>query len=150
MKNIHIILLSALSIFFVMLAFETIKEYFFEGLLTSWQSHWITIIFATIMSLVVTLSAIKKISALKEKSTIIKLKEEKLKSIKQVIYVAEHHVNNLSNNLRIVQIELKKPGMLSEITIAQLNEAITAASNELKKIGEIDDPYDENPFKINY
>jgi len=65
-----------------MFAFEAVKEYFFKGLLTSWQSHWITIVFTTIMSFVVTLSTIKKISSLKEKAIIIKLKEEKLKSIK--------------------------------------------------------------------
>jgi len=59
-------------------------------------------------------------------------------------------VNNLSNNLSIVQIELKKSGRFSERTIAQLNEAIAAASNDLKKIGEIDNPYDENLLKINY
>ncbi len=149
MNKILIILLSTLFIFIVMFSFEVIKEYVFEGTLTSWQSHWATIIFTTTISFVVTLNAINKISRIKEKEFIVKLKEEKLKSIMQVIYVAEHHVNNLSNNLKIVQIELKKTKKLSAETIVKLNEAIEKSSKELNKISKSDNPYDENIYTIN-
>lgn len=86
------ILLSTSLTFVLMLLYESAKELIFEGALTPWQSHWITIIFTTTVSLVVGLLAVNKLQRLERQDIAIKLKEEKLKSIRQVMRVVHHHV----------------------------------------------------------
>ena len=147
-SKIPIVLITTTSTFTVMLLYETAKEVIFKGTLTPWQSHWITIIFTTMISLVVTLFSINNILSLRERSATITLKEEKIKSIKQVMRVVHHHVNNLANNLTLVKLEIEEQGALSGETLDTLNNAIEETAEEMKRLGGIDDPFDENFFKI--
>lgn len=148
MKNNVVVLKSALTTFAIMLCFEALKELFLKGVLTSWQSHSITIVFTTLMSIIITLFTINQISLIKEKSLEIQLKQEKLKSIRQVIYVAKHHLNNLSNNLNIIQLEIEDHGQLNNKTIDSLNLAIESSSVALKRLDDIDNPFDSDWFKL--
>ncbi len=161
MNNTFTILKAALFTFVVMLGFESTKEFFLTGVLSSWQSHSMTISFTTFMSIIVTTAVIKRIGALKQKELEIKLQEEqlnslnqlkkeKLNSIKQVTQVAQHHVNNLASNLSIVQLELENEGALSQQTIESLNQAIATSTSELNKLGTLENPFDDASFQITF
>lgn len=54
--TITIVVVSVLFTFVLMLLFESTKEFVFKGALSSWQSHWITIFFTSMVSLIVALT----------------------------------------------------------------------------------------------
>ena len=145
-----VILLSSSSIFGLMLIFEFTKEQIFDGGLSPWQSHWITIIFTTALTLLATLVSVKKILNLQTREMNVSVKEEKLKTIESVMGVVHHHVNNLSNNLGIIQLEISEFNAVSPSTLVSLNKSIYGTSEEMKRLVEIKDPFDEEAFKIKY
>lgn len=147
--KLKIILLSTSLTFVLMLSYESAKELIFKGDLTPWQSHWLTIIFTTAVSLVVVLLAANRLLVLEQQDIAIRLKEEKLKSIRQVMRVVHHHVNNLANNLNLVAIEIERVGSVSGATLDTLNRAIEETAGEMKLLGDITNPYDAGMFEIN-
>lgn len=150
MRKILILFSSSGVTFSLMLLYELAKEYFFKGSLTLWQSHFLTIFFTTLLSFIVTLIAMNKIQSLENKHLEIELKEEKIKSIKQVMYVAHHYINNLANNLGLVQLEAEENGVVCQETLKTLQEVVEKTAKEMRKLGDIEDPYDEKLFKIDF
>ena len=148
-EKLKIILLSTFLTFVLMLLYESTKELIFKGTLTPWQSHWITIIFTTMVSLAVVLLAVNRLLLLEQQHIAIKLKEEKLKSIRQVMRIVHHHVNNLANNLTMVTLEIERDGSVRKATLDTLNQAIEETAGEMKLLGDIANPYDANMFEIN-
>lgn len=144
----RIVLLSTSLTFVLMLLYESAKELVFQGALTPWQSHWITISFTTTLSLVVGLLAANKLLRLERQDIAIKLKEEKLKSIRQVMRVVHHHVNNLANNLNMVALEIERDGSVAGATLDALNSAIEATAGEMKLLGDITNPDDADMFEL--
>jgi hypothetical protein len=146
--KIRIIVLSSLYVFMIMLSYELIKELIFRESLTPWQSHWITIAFATVSSAAAALFSIDKITGIRKRDELVRLREEKLASIRQVIRVAQHHVNNQSNCLQIVRLELEGDGSLSEDTLLLLDQLVATSSARLNEISELEDPFDEEGLSI--
>lgn len=146
--RLKIIFFSIFSAFVLMFSYESTKELIFKGTLTPWQSHWITIIFTTTVSLFVVLFAMNRLLFLERQSMVNKLREEKLKSIKQVMRVVHHHVNNLANNLNLVEFEVKQEGSVCGETLDTLNKAIKESAEAMKLLGDMDNPYDDEMFKI--
>lgn len=144
----RIVLLSTSLTFVLMLLYESAKELVFQGVLTPWQSHWITISFTSTVSLVVGLLAANKLLRLERQDIANKLKEEKLKSIRQVMRVVHHHVNNLANNLNMVALEIERDGSVAGATLNALNSAIEATSGEMKLLGDITNPDDADMFEL--
>ena len=146
--RLKIIFFSIFSAFVLMFSYESTKELIFKGTLTPWQSHWITIIFTTTVSLFVVLFVMNRLLFLERQSMVNKLREEKLKSIKQVMRVVHHHVNNLANNLNLVEFEVKQEGSVCGETLDTLNKAIKESAEAMKLLGDMDNPYDDEMFKI--
>ncbi len=134
--------------FVVMLLFEALKEYFFHGSLKPWQSHWMTIVFTTSVSLIVALLTTNKMLALREQSLAIELKDAKIKSIKQVMYVVHHHVNNLANSLGLIHLDMEDGQTVSTETLESLQRSVDVTAEAMRHLGEIEDPYDESTFEI--
>lgn len=147
-SKLKIILFSTSFTFLLMLLYESAKEFIFKGILTPWQSHWITIIFTTAASLIVILFAMNKLLLLERQDAANKLKEEKLKSIRQVMRVAHHHVNNLANNLSLVGFEIENEGTICKETLDALNEATKESVKAMKLLGDTDNPYDDEMLKV--
>lgn len=147
--KLKIILLSTFLTFVLMLSYESAKELIFEGGLTPWQSHWITIAFTTAVSLVVVLLAVNRLLLLERQDIAIRLKEEKLKSIRQVMRVVHHHVNNLANSLNMVALEIERDGCVSGATLDALRRAIEETAGEMKLLGDITNPDDAGMFELN-
>lgn len=146
--KLRIVVIATSAMFLLMLSYEAFKEFIFKGTLTPWQSHWITIVFSTLVSLVVVLFVVNRLLTMERQSVAIKLKEEKIKSIKQVMRVVHHHVNNLANNLYLVELEIDQEKTVSKETLDALDGAIRETSATMKHLGDMDDPYDDEIFKI--
>jgi len=147
-KYLTLIIYIVFSTFSLMLLFEAIKEYFFSGTLTHWESHWITVTFTTIIVFIITLLSVKRLLNLQQQNLLINLKTEKIKSIRQVMKVVHHNVNNMANNLLLVQLEIAKKGSVSPETLDSLNQEIRNTAKTMKKLGEIEDPNEEDQFKL--
>lgn len=78
------------------------------------------------------------------------IKEEKLKTINQLMHKVNHHVGNLSNQLQIIEVQILSKGSVSEHTINTLKKSIFHTSKEMILLSNINDPFDERPFKINF
>ena len=149
MKNkIKIIVTATTSVFMLMFAFEFTKEQIFEGGLATWESHWITIIFATLSSLIASLFLVQRVLIVEKREALLSLKEEKLKSIKMVMSVVFHHVNNLANSLSIIGMELEEFNNVQPSTLSALNLGISNTANEMTRLYNISDPLDSDEFKI--
>ena len=149
MKNkVKLISYSSVLTFVMMFLFESAKELLFKGNLTSWQSHWITISFTTMVSLLVVLFVMNKLLILEQQKMAVRLKEEKLKSIKQVMYIVHHHVNNLANSLELIEVEIEDDGTVCKETLAALNESIKKTAETMKLLADIDNPDNDDAFKI--
>ena len=64
--------------------------------------------------------------------------------------VVFHHVNNLSNNLSIIDLEMKTIKSVNESTLNKLNQTISGTTLEMKRLESIKDPFDEDAFTIKY
>jgi hypothetical protein len=149
MKNkMQIIFTATTSVFMLMFAFEFTKEQIFDGGLAPWESHWITIIFSTLSSLIVSLFLVQSLLIVEKREATLSLKEEKLKSIKMVMSVVFHHVNNLANNLSIISLEIDEFNHVQPSTITELNQNVRNTANEMNRLYHISDPLDTNEFKI--
>jgi len=133
-----------------MLLFEALKEHFFKGVLSSWQSHWITIIFTSLISLIVGLFTVNIIFKLKAQNLKNEVKLEKIKSIKQVMYIVHYHVNTLANSLQIVHVEIEDHGTVSQEILMELDKQIVITCKEMQLLGNIKNPFDKNKFKIHF
>ncbi|HEO65875.1 MAG TPA: hypothetical protein ENI73_08400 [Spirochaetes bacterium] len=107
-----------------------------------------TIIFTTLLSLLISAILIYRYRDVRRKQELMRLKKEKLKTLKQAMFNANHYVNNLSNNLQLVQMELDNKKSVSQETVEMLTGAIHDTTLELNKLSNIDDPFDEKGFNI--
>ncbi|GMT48827.1 MAG: hypothetical protein IEMM0008_0366 [bacterium] len=148
MKPKIFILISTLVTTITMFIFEFVKESVVHENLSRWDSHIMTIIFTTLLSLLISTILIYRYRDFRRKQELMRLKEEKLKTLKQAMFNATHYVNNLSNNLQLVQVELGNNKIVSKETVEMLTEAIHHTTLELKKLSNIDDPFDESEFNI--
>ncbi len=144
------IFVSTLVTAVVMFLFEFVKEHIVQGSLSPWQSHSITIIFTTSLSLVISTILLYRYRDVRRKQEMVRLRNEKIKTLKQAMFNATHYVNNLSNNLQLVQVELNHEKTVSRDTLEMLTEAIKATTLELKKLSNIENPFDDSKFDISY
>lgn len=77
-----------------------------------------------------------------------KLREEKLLTLRMTMSKVQHHVNNLANNLQIVEVEYEADASLSKETLASLRVAVHDTAKEMNELAEVSDPFDEASFRI--
>ncbi len=150
MKPKVFIFISTLVTAIIMFIFEFIKEAVVHDSFSRWQSHTITIIFTTLLSLFISAILIYRYRDVRRKQEMIRLRDEKIKTLKQAMFNATHYVNNLSNNLQLVQVELNHEKTVSRDTLEMLTEAIKTTTLELNKLSNIENPFDDSEFKITY
>ncbi len=148
MKPKIFIIVSTLMTAIIMSTFEFVKEIIVPDSLSRWESHIMTIIFTTLLSLLISTILIYRYRDVRRKQELMRLKKEKLKTLKQAMFNANHYVNNLSNNLQLVQMELDNKKSVSQETVEMLTGAIHDTTLELNKLSNIDDPFDEKGFNI--
>lgn len=134
----------------VMTVYESIKELLFNGALSAWQSHTITIVLTSIIA-TLTASIMRSWALsiyLREKE--IEVKEDSLASFKLILSAVNHIVNNVLNHLQLVKIEIDDKGKISDEILRLLEESIEQASKQMKILNKIQAPYDPDSYKEIY
>ncbi|MFT4753680.1 MAG: hypothetical protein ACI85Q_001228 [Salibacteraceae bacterium] len=149
-KNHSIIFISSGLIFTIMLIFEFSKEQVFRGQLTLWQSHWLTIIFSTSLTFCISVFSVQKILSLERREQSLTIREEKLKTLKSVMRIVHHHMNNLSHNLGIIDVEMNSFNSVNQSTLVSLHKNLAGTALEMNRLVKIEDPFNEENFKIRY
>jgi len=135
--------------FLLMLVMETSKELFFRAQLNPWQSHWITIIFTSFIAMVACLLLFRYLDNTQQQRQLITIREEKLRTLEQVMVKVNHHVNNLANNLQLIELE-NKGGKISELTLQELREAILETSREMRRLSAATDVENPDLYSITF
>lgn len=133
--------ISVLTTFFLMLGYESTKELIFQGTLSPWQSHWITILFTTMLSFTVLLFTQNILLSFEYRARALQIKEEKIKILRRVMAVVNHNVNNLSNNLLLVELETEEKGSVSQRTLEQLRNNITDVTAVIQNLNATEEIY---------
>ncbi len=131
----------------IMTLYEGAKELLFQGTLTPWQSHIITII---VTSVIATFSAFimrSWILSLQLKEKEIESKEKSLKSFELVLHAVNHIVNNILNYIQIIQLDIEDNGKIDAETMKMLDESLNEASKQMKILNEIQAPSDPESYK---
>ncbi len=136
--------------FSIMAIYETLKELVFEGSLTPWQSHTITII---ITSLIATLTASimqSWIISVHLKQKEIESKEKSISSFHLVLSAVNHVMNNVLNYLQLIRLELDNDGKVTKETMKLLEENLQEADKQMKILNQIQNPQDPDSYKNIY
>ncbi len=78
----------------------------------------------------------------------LKVREEKLRTLRLTMSKVQHHLNNLANNLQLVEVEYEARASLSPATLESLREAVRETSQDMSELAAIEDPFDEASFRI--
>lgn len=131
----------------VMTTYEYIKEIIFQGMLTPWQSHTITIIITALIA-TFTASLIKSwvlTVSLKQKE--VEAKEQSLASFQLILTAVNHIVNNVLNQLQLIRVDIENNGELQEENLKLLEESIAQADIQMKLLNKIQNPGDPESYK---
>lgn len=97
-------------------------------------------------SLVVSWFMVAKAQALQEAAVVamqreasLKAKAERLDLVRGVIREVNHHVNNLSNNLQLIELEYTRTERLTPQTLAALKEAIGSTTHAIASLNHAAD-----------
>ncbi len=77
-----------------------------------------------------------------------KLRDEKLRTLRLTMSKVQHHINNLGNNLQLVEVEYEDRASLSPATLVALREAVHDTAQEMSELASVEDPFDEESFRI--
>lgn len=77
-----------------------------------------------------------------------KLRDEKLRTLRLTMSKVQHHINNLANNLQLVEVEYEARASLSPATLVTLREAVHDTAQEMSELAAVEDPFDEESFRI--
>jgi len=116
----------------IMTTYEAIKETIFDGRLSQWESHMITIV---VTSFLATLAAIimqswTKSLAYKEQELI--EKEASVAAQKLILGAVNHILNNFLNHFLIIRINLEKNTPIEKNTLDMLDQSVADVSEKLR------------------
>lgn len=77
-----------------------------------------------------------------------KVRDEKLRTLRLTMSKVHHHLNNLANNLQLVSVEYEDTNTLSRATLEALDGAVHESAREMKALSAVEDPFDEESFRI--
>ncbi len=128
--------------------FEAIKEFFYQGVLTSWQSHAMTIAYSAVISGLVAWYFGGKLRLILERLKEADVIHEREKTHKATMSASFHYLNNLMNNISLVNAELETTGTIDKELLKEVNLSISKMSKELRELGNIDNATRENIDKF--
>lgn len=77
-----------------------------------------------------------------------KVRDEKLRTLRLTMSKVHHHLNNLANNLQLVSMEYEDTRTLSREILTALDGAVHESAREMTALAAIEDPFDEESFRI--
>lgn len=142
-----LIFITTTATFTLMLLYEATKELIFKGTLTPWESHWITILFTTMASCILTLASLNQLSSFKERIHKVRIREEKMNTFRRTVSVVNYHVNTLSNGLGLVELEVEEKGVVDRETLTSLRHSIEETTRMIQNLNSVADSETTNLFK---
>jgi hypothetical protein len=85
-----------------------------------------------------------------ERERVLLVRAEKMRTLRQTMRKVHHHVNNLATSLQLVEAEYEGTGALSGPTLATLRDAIAETAQEMRSLGDLEDPFDDKAFEIRH
>jgi hypothetical protein len=131
----------------VMSIYEGAKEFLFEGSLTPWQSHAITIIFTAMLA---TLSAFfmrSWVLSVKAKEKELEAKTQSLTSIELILASVNHIINNVLNYFQLINMEINKEGRVKQESLDLLNESVKEAEHQIRVLNNIKNHADVESYR---
>lgn len=134
----------------IMTTYEVIKEFIFEGALTPWQSHTITVIVTSTIAVITAYLIRSHILSIYSKEKEIEAKEQSLASYQLTLAAVNHIVNNVINYLQLVRVDIDENGKLNEETLKLLEESIEEANEQMDILNKIQTPSEPESYKEIY
>ena len=130
----------------IMSVYEFGKELVFEGTLSPWQSHTITIVFTSLMAAIS--SSFHRLRGIEiaRKEKALEVEAQKAVTLRLVLKAVHHIVNNFVNHFQLAQLELEENGKVSEQTAEMLEQGYKETRDQLKILEHLDDPSDESKY----
>ncbi len=86
--------------------------------------------------------------ALEREIAAMRVREEKLRTLRLTMSKVQHHLNNLANNLQLVEVEYEHARSLSPETLDALHSAVHESAHEMSALAEVEDPFNEESFRV--
>lgn len=141
----------------VMTLYEVIKEVIFKGALTPWQSHTVTILVTSFLSVFAAVSIrswseniLKKEQILKLQQHNIKLQQKNIHTFNLTLKAVHHIVNDFLIHYRFIMRNVKEDGSIRKEAVEILDSSIQEVVQQLKILEELKDPDKEESYKDFY
>jgi len=149
-KSKWLLVIVFISAFLIMAAYEALKEFVFEGTLTPWQSHTITIIITSFIAMLTASVMQSWVIRVHLKQKEIESKEEVISSFNLVLSAVNHVMNNVLNYFQLVKLELDDNGNVTKETMKLLEDNLQEAHKQMNILNQIQNPQDPDSYKNIY
>ncbi len=131
----------------VMTTYEGVKELLFEGSLTPWESHTITIVFTALLATISASLMRSWVLSIQVREKELELKSQSLRSFELILSAVNHIVNNVLNYFQIIKYDIENKGRIEKETIDLLNESLKEADRQMKLLNKIQNPSDPESYR---
>ena len=131
----------------IMAAYEAVKEVIFNGALTPWQSHAITILVTSFLATFAAVIIRSWSENILKKEQILKLQQQKINTSNQILREVNHIVNNFLHQFQLIRLDVKRSGTVKEETMEFLDLNIKTVAQQLKILEELKEPDEEKSDK---
>lgn len=147
MQYIKRIFLPFLLMAFVMSLYQGIKFYLLKGEYTIWESHFMTIVFTSLLATIVSLSLTNWTERIEKRRKEVELREARVRTLQTTMRTVQHIVNNFLNCLMLIRLEAEEEGTISKNSLEKLESNILEVSKQLIELSELDDPGNTAEFR---
>ena len=131
----------------VMALYEFIKELIFQGTLTPWQSHTITIFVTAVLATLVARIIRNWSDNILKREQVLRLQEQKLHTLTLVLRAVHHIVNNFLNHFLLIKGDLVKTGTVKAETLTALDASIQEVCRQLGTLEDLKEPDQEESYR---
>ena len=128
----------------VMTAYEALKGEIF-GPLTLWESHSITIIFTTILAVLVA-EGIK--GTLQKFLEVEQLANERQQTYADAMLATTHYLNNLLNTFQLMELTREEDGKIPDEVFTKVKDEFESTARNIRALSMLENPSRESIRKL--
>jgi hypothetical protein len=123
----------------VMFVYELVKETFFHGLFTAWESHYATILVTSVIATVATHLVRNEVRRVVEAESTVLIETRKLNARRLMFNAVRHVVGNFLNKFTLIEAEIIATETITPNTMTLLKEGMDEVIEQIKLLEEIPD-----------
>ena len=127
----------------IMAVYEAMKELIFNGALTPWQSHTMTILVTAFLATFAAVIIRSWSENILKKEQILKLQQQKINTSNLILRAVHHIVNNFLHQFQLIRLDVKRNGTVNEETMEFLDLNIKTVAEQLRMLEELQEPDEE-------